>query len=337
MKQIRQRQLGNSECTISELGLGCASLAGVGTSVSDQDARETLATALEAGIRYFDTAPFYGYGRSERLVGDALRNHGNGFSISTKAGRRLRACSTPLPADDLFPDALPMRPYYDYSYDGVMRSFEDSLQRLGLSKIDVLLLHDIGSLTHGTDAHPEIMQTAMQGGYRALSELRASGLVSAIGIGVNECEVCLEVLDYGDWDCFLLAGRYTLLEQPALDLLFPACERSNTSIIIGGPFNSGVLVGGSTYNYEAAPSTILDRVSQLEHICKVHKTPLASVALQFTLANPVVSSVIPGPRSQREMESLISWYATDIPAELWADLKSAKLLPSNAPTSSTSC
>ena len=331
MKRIKQRQLGNSQCEVTELGLGCASLAGVGTSVSDQDARGTLNEALSAGIGYFDTAPFYGYGRSERLVGDALRGQNKRISVSTKAGRILRPCGDPLPPEDMFPDALPMRPHYDYSYDGIMRSFEDSLQRLGLSRIDILLLHDIGALTHGTGEHPALMQIAMSGGYRALESLRSSGAIGAIGIGVNECEVCLEALEYGDWDCFLLAGRYTLLEQPALNALFPACEQRNTSIIIGGPFNSGVLVGGTTYNYEAAPAAVRERVRQIEHVCNSHNTALPAAALQFTLAHPVVGSVIPGPRSPTELKSLLSLYTSDVPAGLWADLKSEGLLDTNAP------
>ena len=334
MKQIKERQLGTSHCSVAELGLGCASLAGVGTSVSDTDARATLNAALAAGMRYFDTAPFYGHGRSERLLGDALRPLGNTVSISTKAGRLLRPCAEPLPEENMFPDALPMRPHYDYSYDGIMRSFEDSLQRLGLSKIDILLLHDIGSLTHGTEKHTAMMNDAMNGGYRALAELRADGVVGAIGLGVNECEVCLEALTHGDWDCFLLAGRYTLLEQPALDTLFPACEHTNTSIIIGGPFNSGVLAGGSTYNYEPVPSSVVNKVEALQKVSLAHNTPLAAAALQFTLAHPVVSSVIPGPRSPSELANLLSWYSIDVPAELWSDLKSEGLLASDAPTPS---
>ncbi|MBX2837571.1 MAG: aldo/keto reductase [Gammaproteobacteria bacterium] len=203
MNTFKQRKIGNTTCTVSELGLGCASLAGVGTSVPDDQARGTLAAALEAGIRYFDTAPFYGYGRSERLVGDALRCQPDTVCLSTKAGRLLRPCCDPLPEDDLFPDSLPMRPHYDYSYDGIMRSFEDSLQRLGLSKIDILLLHDVDAVTHGAKAHPAVFREAMAGGYRALSELRSKGLVKAIGLGVNEWDTCVNTKE----QCLLCADE----------------------------------------------------------------------------------------------------------------------------------
>ena len=331
MTKIKHRTIANTNCSVSELGLGCASLAGVGTSVSDDQARGTLAAAIDAGISYFDTAPFYGYGRSERLVGDALRHQSDTILLSTKVGRLLRPCGDPLPEDEFFPDALPMRPYYDYSYDGIMRSFEDSLQRLGLSQIDILLMHDIDEVTHGTDAHPAFFKEAMSGGYRALSELRASGLVKAVGLGVNEWDICVQALDHGDWDCFLLAGRYTLLEQSALEVLFPACERLNTSIIIGGPFNSGVLAGGDTYNYAAAPNAVLEKVGAIERICQAHNTQLPAAALQFTLAHPVVSSVIPGPRTPQELAHLVSMYTTAIPRGLWSDLKSEGLLNENAP------
>ncbi|ASJ70768.1 aldo/keto reductase [Granulosicoccus antarcticus] len=332
MNSIKMRQLGNSQVRVSELGLGCASLAGVGSSVSDSDARATLNAALDAGISYFDTAPFYGYGRSERLVGDALRKAEAPIQLSSKVGRLLKPCAEPQVADSGWPDALPMQPHYDYSYDGVMRSVEDSLQRLGLASMDIALIHDIDIYTHGKDIQKSMMATAMSGGYKALAELRSAGVIKAVGLGVNENQVCIEALQQGDWDCFLLAGRYTLLEQSALDELFPACEKAGTSIIIGGPFNSGILVGGSTYNYDAAPADVMQRVSCIQQVCAAHNVELAAAALQFTLRSSLVSSVIPGPRSAAEFASLLAWYEASIPDSLWSDLQSEGLLRADAPT-----
>lgn len=333
MNSIRTRTIGKTGFCVSELGLGCASLAGVGTSVTDEDARATLNAALAAGISYFDTAPYYGHGRSERLVGDALRSVRSTIQLSTKVGRLLKPCATPQPPGSPWPDALPMEPQYDYSYDGVMRSVEDSLQRLGLASIDIALIHDIDAWTHGKELQKVMMKTAMSGGYKALAELRSAGVIKAVGLGINENEVCLEALQQGDWDCFLLAGRYTLLEQSALDELFPACEKAGTSIIIGGPFNSGVLVGRATYDYEAAPDEIMQRVGRIQKVCAAHDVELAAAALQFTLRHPLVSSVIPGPRTAAEFASLLAWYQADIPESLWSDLRSEGLLREDAPTS----
>lgn len=318
---------------VSELALGCGSLAGINTPVSDEQARATLETALTLGVRYFDTAPFYGYGRSERLVGDALRaQHRNNVTLSTKVGRLLKPARHEGASIEPWIDPLPMKPSYDYSYDGIMRSFEDSLQRLGLSRIDILYLHDVDVSTHGTKAQVAVMDEAMSGGYRAMSELRDNGLVSAIGLGVNDADVCVEAMNRGQWDCMLLAGRYTLLEQSALDHFFPACERTNTSVVIGGPFNSGILVGGGTYNYQSAPTNIINKVREIERVCDRYDVPLPAAALQFTLAHPMVSSVIPGPRSPNELREIIAWYECCIPTQFWLDLKSRELLCANAPT-----
>lgn len=333
MDPIKTRKVGKSQFTVSELGLGCASLAGVGRSVTDEDARATLSAALDAGISYFDTAPFYGYGRSERLVGDALRTARTPIQLSTKVGRLLKPCAKPQASDSSWPDALPMQPHFDYSYDGVMRSVEDSLQRLGLACIDIALIHDIDVFTHGKDVQKTMMKTAMSGGYKALAELRSEGVIKAVGLGINENEVCIQALQQGEWDCFLLAGRYTLLEQSALDELFPACDKAGTSIIIGGPFNSGILVGGATYNYEAAPGDVMQRVSRIQRVCAAHNVELAAAALQFTLRNPLVSSVIPGPRTAEEFACLLAWYKADIPESLWSDLRTEGLLREDAPTS----
>jgi D-threo-aldose 1-dehydrogenase len=213
-----------------------------------------------------------------------------------------------------------------------MRSLEDSLQRLGLTRIDILYVHDIGVYQHGSEAHPALMRTLRDSGYRALEELRNGGVVRAIGIGVNEREVLLEALEWGNWDAFLLAGRYTLLEQVPLEDLLPKCQAAGTSIVVGGPLNSGILAGRDTWNYRPAPPEIIARVSAIEAVCDRHGVPLAAAALQFPLAHPVVAAIIPGPRNVEEFHANLKLLQQPIPAELWTDLRQAGLLHPAAPT-----
>lgn len=326
---FKTREIGKTGLQVSELGLGTAAMAGNHRVVDEADHQAALAEGLDRGITFVDTAPFYGFCRSEHFAGDALRRR-DGWVLSTKAGRLFKPGAAPQHEAVEWPGSFPFRQTYDYSYDGVMRSYEDSLQRLGLDRIDILLLHDIGEMQHGS-ANAPLQQDAMSGGYQALDELRRNGNISAIGLGVNEREVCIEAMQHGHWDTFLLAGRYTLLEQTPLDDLLPACEKAGTSIILGGPFNSGLLAGGNTWNYAAAPAEILERAARIETICKQHNVPLPAAALQFPLGHPLVSSVIPGPRSRAEMSTIFDWFALDIPAALWSDLKSAGLMHQDAP------
>ena len=277
--------------------------------------------------------PFYGYGQAERCVGDALREMPRDeWVLSTKVGRLLRA-RTQTPATEPYRHPLPFNTAYDYTYDGVMRAFEDSLQRLGLARIDVLYAHDIGAGQH-KDAHPEIMRTFRDGGYRALEELRRTGVVRAIGIGVNEREVLLEASEWGDWDAFLLAGRYTLLEQDPLDDLLPKCVQSGISIVVGAAFNTGILAGRDSWNYRPAPPEIVARVNAIRAVCDSHGVPLIAAALQFPLAHPAVATVLPGPRNVQEMEENSKLLHYPIPPGLWADLRNVKLIHPDAPTPS---
>lgn len=296
MPSFEKRRIGRTSVEVTVLGLGCATLGGSRVPVNRQEAEAIVAAAWAAGVSYIDTAPYYGVGQAERGVGDAMRwVPRDAWVLSTKVGRLLRPHpSAPADTDRRYP--LPFEPVYDYSYDGVMRSFEDSLQRLGLPRIDLLYVHDIGAMQHGAEAHPRLMRILRDGGYRALEKLRADGTVRAIGIGVNEREVLLEAMEWGDWDAFLLAGRYTLLEQAPLDDLMPKCEQAGTSIVVGGPLNSGILAGRETWNYRAAPPDIVARVKAIEAVCDSHQVPLAAAALQFPLAHPAVAAVIPGPR-----------------------------------------
>jgi D-threo-aldose 1-dehydrogenase len=332
MTPFDKRRIGPTAVEVTALGLGCATLGGSLVDVSREAAEDIVRAAWEAGVRYVDTAPFYGFGRAERSVGDALRGRPrDAWVLSTKVGRLLRPS-----AGDSFADRrrhpLPFDAVYDYSYDGIMRSFEDSLQRLGLARIDILYVHDIGARQHGSAAHPGLMRRLRDSGYRALESLRGGGTVRAIGIGVNEREVLLEALDWGAWDVFLLAGRYTLLEQAPIQDLLPKCLAANTSIVIGGPLNSGVLAGRDTWNYVSAPPEIIARVEDIRAVCRRHDVPLTAAALQFPLAHPAVAAIIPGPRSAAEFTANLQLLRQPIPPVLWADLRDAGLLHPDAPT-----
>ena len=332
MPIFERRRIGRTSVEVTELGLGCATLGGSRIAISRQQAEAIVGAAWAAGVSYIDAAPYYGVGQAERCVGDAMRwVPRDEWVLSTKVGRLLRPRRTAVEDTDRR-DPLPFDPVYDYSYDGVMRSFEDSLQRLGLARIDILYVHDIGAMQHGREAHPGLMRALRDGGYRALEELRAAGTVRAIGIGVNEREVLLEALEWGEWDAFLLAGRYTLLEQAPLDDLLPKCEKAGTSIVVGGPLNSGILAGRDTWNYKAAPREIVARVNAIEAVCERHRVPLAAAALQFPLAHPAVAAIIPGPRNVEEFHTNVRLLRHPIPAALWADLRAAGLLHPHAPT-----
>ncbi|MDE0191497.1 MAG: aldo/keto reductase [Gammaproteobacteria bacterium] len=322
-------RLGRTDLVVDRLGFGGAPLGNLYTGVSDAEATKTLGAAWAGGIRLYDTAPHYGQGLSERRIGDALRGHPD-YVLSTKVGRLLKPAGYADARHD-FVSPMPFDIAYDYSYAGVLRSFEDSLQRLGLDRIDILLLHDIGHATHG-EGHDALFELAMCGGYRALSELRATGAVRAIGLGVNETAVCEQALEHGDWDCFLVAGRYTLLEQGALQTLLPACEARGVSVLIGGPYNSGILAGGrATYNYRRAPDAVVEKTARLEAVCGAYGAPLAAAALQFPLAHPAVAAVLPGIDRPERVDETLRLLHHPIPSDLWRDLKAANLLAEGAP------
>lgn len=340
---IPTRRMTRTNLLLSELGFGTVPLGNGFRPIDDRQAHDALEAALAAGFSYVDTAPFYGFGLSERRVGDVLRGR-SGFVLSTKVGRLLDPVPTmrdPMERS-LFYSPFPFEPRYDYTYAGVMRSYEDSLQRLGLGRVDILLIHDIGTLTHGERHQETFGQLTSGGGLRALEELRASGAVAAIGVGVNEVAICLELMRIASLDVILLAGRYTLLEQTPLDELFPLCQASGVHIVVGGPYNSGILAtgvrGGGTlsHNYAAAPPEIVARVRVLEEICDRYAVPLPAAALQFPLAHPQVISVIPGLESAERVAETIGLYHTRIPAEFWQALRSAGYLREDAPVPAAS-
>ncbi len=326
-----KRRIGKTDLEVDTLGLGGAPLGGNFVDLLDTQAKELVDAAKNAGIGYFDTAPWYGFGRSERVMGDILR--GTDYILSDKVGRLLRPGPVDNPMDFGMVDPLPFHVVYDYGYDGIMRAFEDNLQRLGLDRIDILLAHDIGVFQHGEENARHFKDLA-NGGYRAMDELRRSGQIKAIGLGVNENEICQDALGIGDWDVFLLAGRYTLLEQTPLDTLFPACAAAGTSFICGGPFNSGILVGRDMWNYAKAPADVADKARALGKAADDFGIPLAAAALQFPLGHDIVSSAIPGPRDKAELEQIVDWFNVAIPAEFWVALKDKGLLRADAPVPS---
>jgi D-threo-aldose 1-dehydrogenase len=322
----------------TEMGFGTAPIGNLLRVVSEADAQATLAAAWTAGMRYFDTAPLYGAGLSETRLNHFLRGKPRSqYIVSTKVGRVLQVCP---PKERLgigkFFDIPSRREVYDYSYDGIMRSLEFSLERLGLDSVEILFVHDIDIFNHGTaaarDAHVE---TLMKSGYRALTRLRDEKVNKAFGGGVNEWEVCEILANRGDFDLFLLAGRYTLLEQKALDSLLPLCEERGIGIVLGGPYNSGILaVGpkpGATYNYTKAPKDILERVRRIEAICKRHKVKLPEAALRFPLAHPSVVSVIPGGVTPQQVKLNVKTLGAKIPKAFWRGLKAEGLMDERAP------
>jgi D-threo-aldose 1-dehydrogenase len=332
MQASELRHLPRSGIPLSSLGLGCAQLGGLYQAVSEAEARAIVDAAWGLGIRYFDTAPYYGYTLSERRLGDALRGRPRGsYVISTKVGRLMRADAGVQPGESGWAEPLPFRPHFDYSHDGVLRSHDDSLQRLGMDRVDILYVHDIGRVTHGAAHQHYWEQLTHGGGFRALERLRGEGSVGAIGLGVNEWEVAADALDACDLDCTLLAGRYTLLEQAALAPLLDRCAQRGVGIVIGGPFNSGILAGTRKFNYEDAPADIVARVEAIEAICRQHDAPLQAAALQFPMAHPAVVSCIPGAQSPAQLRQNAAWFAQPLPAALWQALAQRGLLDPRAP------
>ncbi len=332
MPTWEKRRVGRTDLHVTTLGLGTATMGGSRIPITRAEGEAIVTAAWEGGVRYVDTAPFYGVGAAEHRVGDAMRERPRDeWVLSTKTGRLLRPKTSNAPSADGRLSPMPFEVVYDYSYDGIMRSVEDSYQRLGLAKIDILYVHDIGVYQHGVEANAHHLKTLRESGYKAMDELRRTGVVSAIGLGVNEKEVILDVMEFGDWDVFLLAGRYTLLEQGPLDDLLPQCVARGASIVVGGPLNSGILAGRDTWNYATAPVEIAERVKRIEAVCDSHNVPLPAAALQFPLAHPAVCAVIPGPRNAAEFNANLPLFTHKVPSSLWSDLKSAGLLRQDAP------
>lgn len=331
-------RLGNGGLDFTELGFGAAPLGNLYRAISEAEAQAVLTRAWDGGVRYFDTAPLYGLGLSETRLNHFLRDKPrDAYVISTKIGRLLRVCA-PDQRDGFgkWFEVPARNEVYDYSYDGVMRSLEASLERLGLDRIDILYAHDLDLFNHKTDtALTARLHDFMAGGYRALLDLRDQGTIKAFGAGVNAWQPCQWLLERGDFDLFLLAGRYTLLEQEALDTFLPMAEARGVGIIIGGPYNSGILATGprpgAFYNYDPAPEAILRRTAALQTICTRHGVRLVDAAFQFPLRHPAVVSVIPGGQGVAEIDSNLAAAKARIPPALWADLQAQGLLHRKAP------
>jgi len=331
--------LGKSGVAVTVLGCGGGPLGDMYALLDDADAIQTVEAAYDGGVRLFDTSPLYGHGLSEHRFGTALRRKPRAsFVLSTKVGRYLTPPKAGQPIErGLFKGGLDFNYVYDYTREGTLRAIDQSMARLGLSRIDCLIIHDCDVWTHGSrEAYREKFKEAMNGAYRVLDELRAQKVIRAIGVGVNEVDVCMDFAKAGDFDFFLLAGRYTLLEQGALDDFLPLCRERDIGILLGGPYNSGILatgaIEGAKYNYTPAPPDIMDKVRRIEAVCARFSVPIAAAALQFPLGHPAVSSMIPGAVSPAEVRRNIELMATPIPPALWAELKAEGLLAERALT-----
>jgi D-threo-aldose 1-dehydrogenase len=321
------------------MGFGGAPLGDLYTKITDAEAQATLDAAWDAGIRYYDTAPWYGRGQSEHRFGRALYEKPRGdFLLSTKVGRILRAPADPRTFDrGMWAGGLSFEVKWDYSYDGIMRAYEDCMQRLGMNEIDILIIHDLDYWHHKTDPHVAAYFAQLAtSGYRALEELKAHGHIGAIGAGINEMGMIPRFYDFFDLDFFMLALRYTLGEHETLESELPLLTSRGASIIIAGVFSSGLYatgpVAGAKYNYADATPEQLERARKIEAVCQRHNVPMAAVALQFPLHHPATASVIPGGFKPEHIKANIELFRRDIPAALWAELKHEGLIRKDAPT-----
>jgi D-threo-aldose 1-dehydrogenase len=329
---------GDGGIVFTEIGVGTAPLGNLYRAIDEDAAQATLVRAWEAGLRYFDTAPLYGLGLAETRLNRFLRGRPRAdYVLSTKVGRLLRVCD-PAARDGVgkWFEVPARREQYDYTWDGVMRSFEASLERLGVDRIDILFAHDLDVFNQRSPAAlAGRLAEFMAGGYRALLSLRDQGAIRAFGAGVNEWQPCQWLAERGDFDLFLLAGRYTLLEQEALESFLPLAAARGIGIVIGGPYNSGILATGprpgAFYNYDPAPPEILDRVARIEAVCARHGVRLLEAALQFPLRHPAVVSVIPGGQGVGEMDANLAAAAAPVPPALWQALKAEALIRADAP------
>ncbi|HVX80054.1 MAG TPA: aldo/keto reductase [Devosiaceae bacterium] len=337
---IEKRRLGRSGLELSRIGFGSAPMGDINRLPDEAGAHALLQAAWDGGIRYFDTAPMYGNGLAERRVGDFLRDKPrDDYVLSTKVGRLLVPDRASAMARYGNPRAMPFRVAFDYTYDAIMKSYEMSLQRLGLERIDILFLHDLGRFSQRERYEETLRQALDGGGVRALTTLREEGAVRAIGVGVNEWEILDLLMDHAPWDVFLLANRYTLLDQRVVDHFLPRCVREGVAIVDGAPLHSGLLVTGAVpgarYDYAPASEEILDKVRRIEAVCRQHGVPLVRAGLNFPLGHEAVASVIPGPITPAELADNLAHFRAAIPPGLWDDLKRAGLLHPDAPAPNT--
>ena len=332
---IQNKTLGKSGIKISPIGFGGATLADLNTKLNDIECYKTLEKAFNSGINYFDTAPLYGYGLSEHRLGNFLKTlNRDQFILSTKVGRYM----TPADPDKIdrliFKSTLDFSPNFDYSYDGVMRSFEQSLFRLGLSKIDICLIHDVDGVTHKEEVENRFKE-AMNGAYKALEKLKSEKVIKAIGVGLNESYWCKKFAESGDFDCMILAGRYTLLEQGGLTEFLPLAKKKNIGIILAGVFNSGVLIKGvtkdSTYDYAKIPNHIIEKYNAINEVCNDFNVPIAAAAIQFSNAHSAVSTLLLGMDYPEQVQENLNLFNFKIEKEFWLTLLEKKLIDPESP------
>jgi D-threo-aldose 1-dehydrogenase len=327
MNPLEKARIGRTGLQVTRVGMGSAPLGGLFEDVPERRALDIVRRALALGINFFDTAPLYGYGKAEGYLGKALTDiRRSSYVLATKVGRLLIPTDPSQLEQREFDHPLPFKPVFDFSYDAVMQSFEESLKRLNVDRIDLLHIHD----------PDEYYDQALKGAFPALAKLRSEGVIGAVGAGMNQAEMLARFAREAEFDCFLLAGRYTLIDHIGLRELLPLCVEKQISIIIGGPYNSGVLASGAKpgakFNYVDASEEILQKVRQVEKVCDRHDVPMKAAALQFTLAHPAVASVIPGARSVDELEENFRLASHPIPVEFWTDLRKSRLIPDDAPT-----
>lgn len=334
MDPFELRRISDTNISVTCFGFGGASMGNMYTVAHDDAAVKAIRSAHEAKVRYFDTAPMYGFGKSERLYGSVLKDQPrDSFVLSSKVGRLIVAGKpTPESEDTCFVEIDNAYSKFDYSRDGVLRSLEESRKRLGIERIDIVYIHD-------PDVNDSFKQ-ALEEAFPALADLKNQGIIGAIGAGMNQAEMLCEFAKNADFDCFLLAGRYTLLDQIALQELLPLCQQKNISIVIGGAYNSGILatgaVEGAHYNYAPAPPEIMEKTRKIEKVCARFNISMKAAALQFPFGHPTVVSNIPGVKTKERFEENLSLFTHPIPADFWAALKEEKLLVPEAPVPDSS-
>ncbi|MGA0563692.1 aldo/keto reductase [Ancylobacter sp. VNQ12] len=331
MKVGDQRTHARSTVTVTAMGLGCAQMGSLYRVTSYAESAGAFQAAWDAGIRYYDTAPFYGFTRSELRLGTMLTEHPRAsYTLSTKVGRVMMPDPTVGALEDGYAEPLPFRPVFDYTHDGILRSFEASQRRLGILAPDILYVHDIGRFTHGERHAHYWSQLTDGGGFRALTRLRDEKAIKAFGLGVNEFEVIEAAIEVADLDISMLAGRYTLLEQASLPFM-DACAARSIGIVVAGAFNSGILAGSNKFNYGDAPADIVARVEALRSACEAEGVTLQAAALQFPLAHPAALTVVSGARNGEQIRANIGWFEEPIPAAFWTRLKERGLIADGAP------
>lgn len=319
MKPADKQKFGRVDLEVTAFSYGTVPIGNIFEFVEDQTSNAMIEHCWDSGIRFFDTAPMYGHGLSELRLGHALRwKNRDDYVLASKVGRVLTHEKRSEIDFERWDNAAANVATFDYSYDGTMRSFEDSLQRMALERMDICYIHNCDYMTHG-DQQPEMFKEAMDGCWKALEKLREEGSIKAIGVGVNEADVCLEALNQHDFDYFLLAGRYTLLEQEPLDGLLAQCQERNIVVVVGGGFNSGILaagaVAGARYNYAPAPPEIMQKVSRIEAICNSHNVPLPAAAMQFVIAHPAIPTFCAGTRTMQQLKNNLAWFSHPIRVE----------------------